>query len=93
MLTTVQDLSLLIIIAILTGIFFGAFLIYADSFSTRKKDLKMANAFLWSSWASVPVFVGTYFFADEKRLYKKWSKFARDQIRKPQLGHINLTRR
>lgn len=33
------------------------------------------------------------FFTDEKRLYKKWSKFAKNQINKPQLGHFNLISR
>jgi predicted dehydrogenase len=32
------------------------------------------------------------FFTDGKRLYKKWSKFAKDQFKKPQLGHFNLIR-
>jgi len=32
------------------------------------------------------------FFTDVKRLYKKWSKFAIDQVKKPQLGHLDLIR-
>jgi UDP-N-acetyl-2-amino-2-deoxyglucuronate dehydrogenase len=30
------------------------------------------------------------FFSDEKRLLVKWTKFARDQIKKPESGHIGL---
>jgi UDP-N-acetylglucosamine 3-dehydrogenase len=30
------------------------------------------------------------FFTDEKRLFKKWWKFAEDQIRKPKSGHFDL---
>ena len=30
------------------------------------------------------------FFIDCKRLFKKWWKFAKDQINKPQLGHLDL---
>jgi len=30
------------------------------------------------------------FFTDCKRLFKKWWKFAKDQINKPQLGHLDL---
>jgi len=29
-------------------------------------------------------------FTDEKRLFRKWMKFAMDQIKKPQLGHFGL---
>jgi predicted dehydrogenase len=29
-------------------------------------------------------------YTDEKRLFKKWLKFAKDQVKKPQLGHFNL---
>lgn len=36
--------------------------------------------------------VARNFFSDEKRLFKKWSKFAVDQIKKPQLGHFDLIR-
>jgi predicted dehydrogenase len=32
------------------------------------------------------------FFTDEKRLFKKWWKFTKDQIRKPQWGHLDLIR-
>lgn len=28
--------------------------------------------------------------ADERRLFRKWWKFAADQVSKPQLGHVNL---
>jgi predicted dehydrogenase len=34
--------------------------------------------------------VARNFFADEKRLFKKWMKFAGDQVKKPQLGHFDL---
>ena len=34
--------------------------------------------------------VARSFFTDEKRLFKKWMKFAMDQIKKPQLGHFDL---
>lgn len=30
------------------------------------------------------------FFSDVKRLHKKWAKFAADQIKKPQFGHLGL---
>jgi predicted dehydrogenase len=33
------------------------------------------------------------FFSDEKRLFKKWAKFAKDQVTKPQLGHFDLISR
>jgi predicted dehydrogenase len=29
-------------------------------------------------------------FTDEKRLFRKWMKFAMDQVKKPQLGHFDL---
>lgn len=29
-------------------------------------------------------------YTDQKRLFKKWAKFAKDQFRRPQLGHISL---
>ena len=34
--------------------------------------------------------VARSFFTDEKRLFKKWMKFAMDQVKKPQLGHLDL---
>jgi predicted dehydrogenase len=34
--------------------------------------------------------VARNFFADEKRLFKKWAKFTVNQVRKPQLGHFDL---
>ena len=30
------------------------------------------------------------FLSDVKRLYRKWAKFAADQIKKPQFGHVGL---
>jgi predicted dehydrogenase len=30
------------------------------------------------------------YFSDQSRLYKKWGKFAKDQIKKPTLGHFKL---
>jgi predicted dehydrogenase len=30
------------------------------------------------------------YFSDQSRLYKKWSKFAVDQVKRPQLGHFKL---
>jgi predicted dehydrogenase len=36
--------------------------------------------------------VARSFFSDMKRLYRKWKKFAIDQIKKPQLGHLDLIR-
>lgn len=30
------------------------------------------------------------FFTDGKRLFKKWAKFAKDQVEKPQFGHFDL---
>jgi len=30
------------------------------------------------------------YFSDEKRVFTKWSKFVKDQVKKPQLGHIDL---
>jgi len=34
--------------------------------------------------------VARNFLTDEKRLVTKWWKFAKDQVKKPQLGHLNL---
>jgi len=34
--------------------------------------------------------VARSFFSDEGRLLKKWWKFAKDQVKKPQLGHFDL---
>jgi len=34
--------------------------------------------------------VASSLFADEKRVFKKWVKFAIDQFKKPQLGHFDL---
>ena len=34
--------------------------------------------------------VARNWFTDEKRLFKKWAKFATDQIKNPQLGHFDL---
>lgn len=35
---------------------------------------------------------GRNFFSDVKRLYRKWMKFAMDQVKKPQSGHFDLIR-
>jgi len=36
--------------------------------------------------------VARNFLSDERRLFTKWWKFAKDQVEKPQLGHIGLIR-
>jgi len=36
--------------------------------------------------------VARSFFSDERRLVTKWWKFAKDQVKKPQLGHFDLIR-
>lgn len=34
--------------------------------------------------------VARSFFSDERRLFRKWAKFAMDQVKKSQLGHFDL---